>query len=99
VGTVILWALVLVFWSRPTVAVVLWLTVAALVVLAVIEFLGRPPAEPAVASAPGATPGPGVPRQMERVPVESGPDPAQSQPQSDRQSGQQPPEKETTPHG
>jgi hypothetical protein len=99
VGTVILWAVVLVFWSRPTVAVVLWLTVAALVVLVVIEFLGRPPAEPAAAAAPGATPGPGVPRQMERVPVESGSDPAQSQPQSHPQSGQQPPEKETTPHG
>jgi hypothetical protein len=97
VGTVILWAVVLVFWSRPTVAVVLWLTVAALVVLVVIEFLGRPPAEPAAAAAPGATPGPGVPRQMERVPVESGSDPAQSQPHP--QSGQQPPEKETTPHG
>ena len=43
VGAVVLAALALVFWGRPTGKVVIGLTVALLVVLAVIEFLGRPP--------------------------------------------------------
>jgi hypothetical protein len=43
VAAVVLAALALVFWSRPTGRVVLGLTVALLVVLALIEFLGRPP--------------------------------------------------------
>jgi hypothetical protein len=43
VGAVTLAALALVFWGRPTGKVVLGLTLALLVVLAVIEFLGRPP--------------------------------------------------------
>jgi hypothetical protein len=47
IGAVTLAALALVFWGRPTGKVVLGLTLALLVVLAVIEFLGRPsrPAE------------------------------------------------------
>jgi hypothetical protein len=48
IGAVVLAALALVFWSRPTGKVVLGLTVALLVVLAIIEFLGRP-ARPAAA--------------------------------------------------
>jgi len=44
VGAVVLAALALVFWGRPTGKVVLGLTLALLVALAVIEFLGRPPA-------------------------------------------------------
>jgi hypothetical protein len=42
VGAVALAALALVFWGRPTGKVVLGLTLALLVVLAIIEFLGRP---------------------------------------------------------
>jgi hypothetical protein len=44
IGAVVLAALALVFWGRPTGKVVLGLTLALLVVLALIEFLGRPPA-------------------------------------------------------
>jgi hypothetical protein len=70
-GTVILAAVILVLWSRPTVAVILWLTVAVLVVLALIEFLGRPPApaQPVGAEPVGAGPeAPTLPRQMPREP-------------------------------
>jgi hypothetical protein len=42
IGAVVLAALALVFWGRPTGKVVLGLTLALLVVLAIIEFLGRP---------------------------------------------------------
>ena len=44
IGAVILACLALVFWSQPTGKVVLGLTLALLVVLALIEFLGRRPA-------------------------------------------------------
>src|SRR5512132_3128957 len=60
IGAVTLAALVLVFWGRPTGKVVLGLTLALLVVVAIIEFLGRRPAqEPAqepVEVAAGAAP-------------------------------------------
>ncbi|HET8787197.1 MAG TPA: hypothetical protein VFO47_00445, partial [Actinomycetes bacterium] len=52
VGAVALAALALVFWGRPTGKVVLGLTLALLVVLAIIEFLGRP-ARPAADVAAG----------------------------------------------
>jgi hypothetical protein len=42
IGAVTLAALALVFWGQPTGKVVLGLTLALLVVLAIIEFLGRP---------------------------------------------------------
>jgi hypothetical protein len=42
IGAITLAALALVFWGRPTGKVVLGLTLALLVVLAIIEFLGRP---------------------------------------------------------
>jgi hypothetical protein len=42
IGAVVLAALTLVFWSRPTGKVVIGLALALLVVLAVIEFLARP---------------------------------------------------------
>ena len=45
IGAVALAALALVFWGRPTGKVVLGLTLALLVVLALIEFLGRRPAQ------------------------------------------------------
>ena len=54
VGAVALAALALVFWGRPTGKVVLGLTLALLVVLAIIEFLGRP-ARPAADMAAGQT--------------------------------------------
>jgi hypothetical protein len=54
IGAVTLAALVLVFWGRPTGKVVLGLTVALLVVLALIEFLGRRPGPGAVEAAPAA---------------------------------------------
>jgi hypothetical protein len=47
IGAVVVAALALVFWSRPTGKVVIGLTLALLVVLAIIEFLGRP-AQPTV---------------------------------------------------
>jgi hypothetical protein len=53
IGAVALAALALVFWGRPTGKVVLGLTLALLVVLALIEFLGRRPARPAVEAATG----------------------------------------------
>jgi hypothetical protein len=48
-------ALALVFWGRPTGKVVLGLTIALLVVLAVIEFLGRPGQEVAEGSVTSRT--------------------------------------------
>jgi transposase InsO family protein len=47
IGAVVVAALALVFWSRPTGKVVIGLALALLVVLAIIEFLGRP-AQPTV---------------------------------------------------
>ena len=54
IAAVVLAALALVFWTRPTGKVVLGLTLALLVVLAIIEFLGRP-ARPAADVAAGQT--------------------------------------------
>jgi hypothetical protein len=54
-----------VFWGRPTGKVVLGLTLALLVVLAIIEFLGRRPAQGAVeveAAPPLSAPPPPGPR-------------------------------------
>jgi hypothetical protein len=51
IGAVTLAALTLVFWGRPTGKVVLGLTLALLVVLALIEFLGRQPSEPPIEAA------------------------------------------------
>ncbi len=53
IGAVALAALALVFWGRPTGKVVLGLTLALLVVLALIEFLGRRPTQRAVEGATG----------------------------------------------
>jgi hypothetical protein len=53
IAAVTLAALALVFWDRPTGKVVLGLTLALLVVLALIEFLGRRPAQRAVEAATG----------------------------------------------
>jgi hypothetical protein len=42
IAAVVAASLALVFWSRPTGKVVIGLSLALLVVLAIIEFLGRP---------------------------------------------------------
>lgn len=47
VGTVVAGGLVLLFWTRPTGWVVLWTALIVLLMLAIIEFLGRPPTQPA----------------------------------------------------
>ncbi len=51
IGAVGLFALIFVFWGRPTAQVVILLAVLLVVVLGLIELIGRPPAEP-VAAAP-----------------------------------------------
>jgi hypothetical protein len=55
VGTVAAGAVALIFWTQPTAGVVVLLAVLVLLVLAVIEFLGRPPGP---AAPPGAHAGP-----------------------------------------
>ena len=51
VGVLVVAGLVLVFWNRPTVLVVIMTAVIVALALAVVEFLARPPEEPAVAPA------------------------------------------------
>jgi len=55
IASVVGGALVLTFWSRPTVSVVVVTALVVLFVVAVIEFLGRPPATPATVG--GGDPG------------------------------------------
>ena len=52
IGAVGLVALLFVFWGRPTAAVVIWLAVLLLVLLGLIELIGRPSARPEVAGQP-----------------------------------------------
>jgi hypothetical protein len=52
IGAVGLIALIFVFWGRPTAVVVIWLAVLLLVLLGLIELIGRPPARPEAASQP-----------------------------------------------
>ena len=52
VGAVALAALVFVFWGQPTEAVVILIAILLLVVLGLIELIGRPPAKPATAGQP-----------------------------------------------
>lgn len=54
--------LAFVFWSRPTAAVVIWIVVVLLIVLGLIELIGRPP--PAAAPSASALP---APREDERT--------------------------------
>jgi len=42
--------LIFVFWGRPTAVVVVWLAIALLVALGLIELIGRPPAHPVSAA-------------------------------------------------
>jgi hypothetical protein len=52
IGAVALAALLFVFWGRPTALVVIVIAVLLLVVLGLIELIGRPPAKPATADQP-----------------------------------------------
>jgi hypothetical protein len=49
IGAVALAALIFVSWSQPTAAVVLAIAIVLLVVLGLIEAIGRPPAQPSPA--------------------------------------------------
>ena len=49
IGAVALFALIFVFWGQPTVLVVVVLVILLLVALALIELIGRPPAQPETA--------------------------------------------------
>jgi hypothetical protein len=55
IGAVALAALIFVFWGRPTAAVTIVIAVLLLVVLGLIELIGRPPAHPPPAPAPPAS--------------------------------------------
>lgn len=50
IGAVMLAAVLFVFWGRPTALVVILITVLLLVVLGLIELIGRPPVQPSTAS-------------------------------------------------
>jgi len=52
IGAVALVALLFVFWGRPTALVVIWLAVLLLVLLGLIELIGRPPTRTEVAGQP-----------------------------------------------
>jgi hypothetical protein len=52
IGAVALAALLFVFWGRPTGLVVILIAVLLLVVLGLIELVGRPPTQPATAGQP-----------------------------------------------
>ncbi len=58
ISAVILGGLVLMFWTQPTGWVVVGIAVAVVLLLAVIEFLGQPPAVPSMAVAGGPVSGP-----------------------------------------
>ncbi|MGH3422708.1 MAG: hypothetical protein ACRDOD_24295, partial [Streptosporangiaceae bacterium] len=48
IGTVALFAVIFVFWGRPTAVVAIVLAILLLVVLGLIELIGRPPVRAAV---------------------------------------------------
>jgi hypothetical protein len=51
IGATTVAVLVFVFWGRPTAAVVIWIVVVLLLVLGLIEVIGRPPTNPATSAA------------------------------------------------
>jgi hypothetical protein len=67
VTTLILGGLVLMFWTQPTAWVVVWTALGVVLALALIEFLGTPPVQPATVPET-AEQAPAVPRQMPRTP-------------------------------
>ena len=54
IGAVALFALIFVFWGQPTGVVVIVLAILLLLVLGLIELIGRPAAEPATADQTGS---------------------------------------------
>jgi hypothetical protein len=62
IGATTVAVLAFVFWSRPTAAVVVWIVVVLLIVLGLIELIGRPP--PARAASASSLP---EPREHERT--------------------------------
>jgi hypothetical protein len=72
IGVLVAAGLVLVFWSRPTAWVVVVLAILVALLLAVVEFLGRPPAPPAPSS-PGVAEPPEVPAQAQSPAAEATP--------------------------
>lgn len=62
IGAITAAVVAFVFWSRPTAAVVIWIVVALLIVLGLIELIGRPP--PARASSASSLT---APREHERT--------------------------------
>lgn len=94
-AVVIAGGLTLTFWSRPTVAVVVWTALVVLLAIGLVELLGRPP-EPAPAVA-GESATSGVPRQRE--PVSAATTPSTPSPTSPAEDADNRSAKETTPHG
>jgi len=73
ISVVIAGGLVLMFWTQPTAWVVVTIALLVVLALAVVEFLGRPPAEPAGAAPAEAAAAeePALPRQMPRTQAEA----------------------------
>jgi hypothetical protein len=69
VATFIVGGLVFMFWTQPTAWVVVWTALAVVLALALIEFLGTPPVQPATVPETREQV-PEVPRQMPRTPAE-----------------------------
>jgi hypothetical protein len=69
VSTVIAGGLILMFWTQPTVSVVVWLALAVVLALVLIEFLSTPPLEPVTTGA-AQEPTLAMPRQAPPPPAE-----------------------------
>ncbi|MGH3330787.1 MAG: hypothetical protein ACRDPJ_05705 [Nocardioidaceae bacterium] len=101
IGAVIAGGLALMFWPQPSGWVVVGVSVAVVLLLALIEFLGQPPMRPATVTAgpdageAGGAEEPALPRQMQRTSPESTAPP--SEPAEGTASP--PSEKEKSPHG
>jgi hypothetical protein len=55
VASIVGGALVLTFWPRPTVGVIVVIAAVVLIAVGLIEFLARPPAVPVAVGGPGPT--------------------------------------------
>ncbi|HLN77765.1 MAG TPA: hypothetical protein VK204_12025 [Nocardioidaceae bacterium] len=96
ISAVVAGGLVLMFWTQPTGWVVVWTALVVVLALAVIEFLGRPPLQPAPVAegvAAGEAETPAFPRQMPRTPAEAPPTVQQAAEETSQAS-----RKETEPH-
>jgi hypothetical protein len=72
VAALVLAGLVLMLWTTPTVGVVVWIAVAVVLVLALVQFLGTPPVEVVAVPAGQQTTTPPVPRQASAPHLEAG---------------------------